>query len=207
MQIKKITKIKTKKNLFKVYFDDDTDIVLTADSIVKFNLNIGLQINQDEYAEILSYDKRNQIMDDALGIISKRSVSEKMIFDKLISKGYEENSARNAINRLKELGYIDDEKYAQTIAEYLLKKSKGSNMIDYELQKRGIEPAIIAKTLANINKQKTPCGQILEIINKKFKNSDLKDEKSFAKTALFFERRGFLQEDIEKALQIARDGK
>jgi regulatory protein len=145
--------------------------------------------------------KEKTAIQAAVSMLSKSQHSAKMLCDKLEQKGYEEQSVQEAISYLKERNFIDDKKYSQNRAELLVKKGKSPALITLELKECGIDDAIIAQTIESIKSQITPQEQIQSIINKKFKNADLSGESNFIKAAQYLTRRGFSQEDIEKALQ------
>lgn len=55
------------------------------------------------------------------------------------------------INYLKTLQLIDDEKFAQEYARYLLNQGKGPIIISYQLKQKGIDELTIQTTLASID--------------------------------------------------------
>ena len=83
--------------------------------------------------------------DYAMAILSRRSISEKELLDKLLQKPHSENispedweqAAEAAVERMKELGLVDDEDYAGKLARDLSHLRKlGPRRIRQELMKR-----------------------------------------------------------------------
>jgi regulatory protein len=204
IKIEKIN-LKFKKNMFKIFFADKTDLMLCADTIVKFGLKIDLDITDDKYKKIISYDKSNRVISEALRLVSKRSYSNKNLQAKLIQKGYDIESAEKAAVRLKELNYINDEKFAEIYASYLLKKGRGEFAIKTALREQGIEKNLINNALKTIKTDCQPYEQIIKMMKTKFKNFNGKDKNEIRRVASFFLRRGFSFEDISKAVREYKD--
>ncbi|MDR1474329.1 MAG: recombination regulator RecX [Endomicrobium sp.] len=201
MKILKIEKVKFKKNTFEIFFDNDKSIIVLADSIVKFGLSEGYDLQDKEYKEVVSYDKSNRIMSDALLLVSLRSYSFKGLQDKLLQKGYDKDNVLSVVSRLEALNYINDEKFSKSYAVYLSQKCKGEFAIKATLEKHGIRKSLISEALNSIKSQEEPYKQIVKIIASKFKNFDKKNKNEIRRIASFFLRRGFSLESIAKAFR------
>ncbi|MCL2390948.1 MAG: recombination regulator RecX [Endomicrobia bacterium] len=202
MKIIKLEKIPAKKDSFKVFFDNGENILLSADIIVKFGLNQGVEISDITFKEVLAADKAYRVIFDALTLVSKRSYSIKTLSDRLLLKGYEPDNIKSAVSRLTELGYINDEKYALAYAKYLYeKKGKGEYAVRKELEEKGISKELANKALGSLKTEAEPYEQIIETIKRKFKDFNAKDKNEVRRIASFFLRKGFASEDISKALR------
>ena len=205
MQITKLEKIPTKKDTFKVFFDNGENMLLSADIIVKFGLNKGVTISNSAYKEVLAADKAYRVVFDALKLVSRRSYSVQSLSDKLLLKGYGPDNIKPAISRLAELGYINDEKYALVYAKYLSERSKGEYAIKQALEEKGISKELINKALNSLKTEAEPYEQIIETIKRKFKDFNAKDKNELRRIASFFLRRGFTSEDISKAFRLYKE--
>ncbi|MDR2192788.1 MAG: recombination regulator RecX [Endomicrobium sp.] len=201
MKIIKLEKKSDKKNTFEVFFDDGKNILLSADIIVKFGFNKGVEISDHIYKEAISADKTYRIIFDALTLVGRRAYSEKTLYDKLLQKGYEEDNSKAAIARLKELEYIDDEKYALNYTKYLFGKGKGEIFIRVELAKKGISKDLTDKILSSLKTEEEEYEQIIKTIKIKFKNFNADNPREVRRAANYFLRRGFSSEDISKAFR------
>ncbi|MDR2395319.1 MAG: recombination regulator RecX [Endomicrobium sp.] len=199
--IKKIEKMHVNKNMFKLYFENGDSLIVFSDTIVKFSLRPGISILENDYNELISYDKSNKVMFDSLKLLSKKAYSENSLREKLIQKGYNTDIANKALTRLKELNYINDDNYAKNYALYLYKKGKGAFLIKAELEKQGIEKDLIKETLEKIKEEGESFEVILKILKTKFKNFNNKDKNETKKVISFFLRRGFAFEDISRAIK------
>ena len=201
MKIVKIEKIKFEKNMFKLFFDNSESLMVFADTIVKFDLRIGIEISESEYKDIVFCDKSNDVMSDALVLVSKRSYSSKTLHEKLVQKGYESLNVSKAVKRLEELNYINDEKFSKVYAIYLSQKGKGEFAIKAGLEKQGISKDLVQDALESVKMGLEPYEQIIKILKTKFKKFDGKDKNEVRRVAAFFLRRGFSSEDIAKAFR------
>ncbi len=71
----------------------------------------------------------------------------KELLDYLAKKGYDRSEAREVVEEFRELGYIDEERYASLFMSYAAGKGWGSGRIKAELAKRGVDPSLIGEAL------------------------------------------------------------
>jgi regulatory protein len=205
MKILKIEKVKLKKDTFRIFFDNDDSITVLADSIVKFCLKEGQELQEKEYEEVVSYDKSNRIMSDAFSLVAAKSYSSKGLQDKLLQKGYDKDKVLNAVLRLEELNYINDERFSKNYAIYLSQKGKGEFVIKADLERQGINKSLMIEALNAVKSQVEPYEQIVKILHSKFKKFNGKDKNEVRRIASFFLRRGFSSENIAKAFREYKD--
>lgn len=198
LEIKKYPKI---KNYFKVLFDNESAILLDAETIVVFGLKKNLEIDDSTFNKILEHNNSNRIMSYALYLISQKMYSQKSLNDKLSSRGFKREDIDKVINRFIELNYINDENFAKNLVEYLQNKGKGPFYIKNELKQHNISSEIISNIFDNVTEDNEPYLQILNIMKKKYSKFDGKDKNEVRKVAMFFQRRGFSSQDIAKAFR------
>jgi len=202
VKISRIEKAKFRKNAFKIFFEGGGSAAVSADAVVKFSIGIGTDISKEAYREIISYDKSKRAVSDALSLVSKRSYSVKSLEGKLLQRGCGFESAAKALERLKELDYVNDEKYAKAYAAYLSEKGKGEFLIKHELEKQGVDRDLIDEALEAVKDSSDPCEQIVKMLKAKFKDFSGENENEVKKAASFFLRRGFSCENIVKAFKM-----
>lgn len=75
----------------------------------------------------------------AIGLLSYRSLSEKELTDKLKRKGYDSGEIEEAVAKVKDYGYINDETLADEVFDhYRLCHIYGDRYIHQKLEKRGL---------------------------------------------------------------------
>ena len=196
-EIRKYPKI---KDYFKIFFDNETAILIDAETIVSFGLKKGLFLDDDRFNKVLKHNNSNRIMSYALYLISQKSYSKKSLSDKLSIRGFEKEDIEKVITRFVEFNYINDEQFAQNLVEYLKSKGRGPFYIKNELKQHDIDSEIITKVLEN-KEENEPYLQIINIMKKKYSKFDGKDKNEIRKIAMFFQRRGFASQDIAKAFR------
>lgn len=202
MKITEISQQKNKKDRFNLYIDNDFFCGISALTLTRENLYVGLELEEDRLNEILSLELENQVFERVLNNISNNSKTEfqvrryiKDLFFKKkgdwFSKGIEVNELEileNVIKRLKDYNFLDDESYARIFVESRIKnKPRGKIVLINELRKKGISKNIAQRV----------CDELIEdelfllkkIYEKKYgeENLTVKDQKKIQ----YLQRKGF----------------
>ena len=138
-----------------------------------------------------------------LRLLSYADNSRRDLFRKLTMKGHNPDYVNSALDRLEELGYVNDMRFAENTADRLLRtKHMSGNGIKSELLKKGISAEIIGKVLdeADIDSAK----EIGALIEKKYSRY-LSDEKGIRKTVAALQRLGYSWSDIKSAIKNYTD--
>ena len=92
------------------------------------------------------------VMHTAIDILARRRMTIRQITRRLCKKFPDEQPyIDRAIERLMEMGYLDDYAYAQAFARDRMKfRPRGKNFLKLELLKKGIEKEVIVKALDEI---------------------------------------------------------
>lgn len=134
-----------------------------------------------------------------LRILSYHDQSESEMINKLVQKGHKKEYAVSAAEKLREYGYINDERYAENIAERLI-RTKGMSLrgIKSELIHKGISREIAENVVESLDFD--PILRIIELLNTKY-SRNLSDEKGIKKTVAALQRLGYGWSDIKSALR------
>lgn len=134
-----------------------------------------------------------------LRLLSYHDSSKKQLLQKLMQKGHRQEYAFAAVDRLEELRYIDDERFAENLAGQLAERKGMSNRgIKSELFRHGISSEIADIVIEGLDND--PILRIIDIINKKYVRN-LSDEKGIRKTVSELQRLGYSWSDIKSALR------
>ncbi len=133
-----------------------------------------------------------------LRLLSYHDQSEREMINKLTQKGHKREYAENAVEKLCEYGYVNDERYAENLAEKLV-RTKGMSIkgIRSELYKKGISREICDKIAEGLDID--PILSIIDLLNTKYSRY-LSDEKGIRKTVAALQRLGYGWSDIKTAL-------
>ncbi len=139
-----------------------------------------------------------------LRILSYSDHSEREMISKLCQKGHKKDYAVLAVDKLREYGYINDERYAANLAERLI-RTKGMSLrgIKSELVHKGISAEIADNVIESLDFD--PILRIIELLNTKY-SRNLSDEKGIKKTVAALQRLGYGWSDIRSALHSVEAG-
>ncbi len=94
--------------------------------------------------------KRTDSFYQAQDILSRRDHSENELRTKMRRKGFAVEIVEEVVTKLKKIGLIDDEKFADSyVKNILLFKPVGPRWIKHKLKEKGIESEIIDRTVEN----------------------------------------------------------
>jgi regulatory protein len=135
----------------------------------------------------------------ALRFLSRRLKTEAEVRDKLRSSCSEELTER-ILEKLKELGYIDDDYFVSCYIRDRMKfNPMGRYRIKKELYQKGVNKDLVDNNTEFVNIDEV--SVITGLLNRKFKKPDPMDESDLRKIEGYLKRRGFELESINKVLK------
>ena len=187
-----------KGNGDKIHLHVDSEYFMTVDEayFVSLGLKNGQEIGEEYLEELKENINCRRTYNCAVGILSRRDHSCKELTEKLRIKGMGEY-ARNAVDKLVEQGYLDDERFAVSYARELIRlKSYGKRRVEQELYRKGIDRDIISTVLEECE---FPSERLTELIERKYIKY-LSDEKGVNKTVNALLRLGYSYSEIKDSL-------
>lgn len=146
----KITKTKELQDCVIIYLDNKEKIHLSVDIYFKYSISSQKGLDDDLYNRLKEEEKLFLAYRGALRKLSTKDFTVKQIKDYLIIKkelDYKETD--NIINKLKEYGLLDDDKYCLNRTIYLNKQLLSTKQIKIKLQKEGLSNELIEKYVIN----------------------------------------------------------
>lgn len=187
-----------KKSMTALYIDGEYAVSVDTMTFLSTGKKVGSEITDDELYELIETSKYNRAKEKALYLIEYRSRTKKELYDKLVVL-FGESASERAIERLEELGLINDEKYAREYAEVLLERKGFSRQrAEFELMKKGIDKDVIEEILDELEPE--PVEQIKKLLQTKFARR-LSNEKDLAKTVNSLKAMGYRWSDISEAIE------
>ena len=132
----------------------------------------------------------------ALQLLDKRDYSRAELLRKLTEKDYDEAEATEAVDRLVELGFVDDVRYAPIIVRHYAAKGYGPQRVRQELQRRGIPKELWDEAMQEMPQQDDTIDRLL---HSKLK-SDTPDRAELKKATDFLLRKGYGWDEIKAAV-------
>lgn len=141
--------------------------------------------------------------DQALSILSHREHSTKELVTKLKNKGHSEDDIDATIERLEEINYLNDERFAEMFVRSRLSKPLGASRIHQELIQKGINSELAKTAIADADADWFELAKQLK--ERKFGEESTTDFKEKAKQTRYLLYRGFDFEQIKYALSVQYD--
>lgn len=130
----------------------------------------------------------------ALRLLTGREYSEKELVERLRKKGYCTASAEAAVKRCRELGYVDDVRFARERARALMRNGRAvGRRILTDLSSRGISEAAALAALEEARRECSEEELIADLQSRRFPDFsyDDADDRQRRRVVNFFLRRGF----------------
>ena len=180
-----------------LFADDEYVMAVDPDTWYSLDYSDGSDISEEEFENLKFLIDSRKAYAQALRFLTLRAHSADELYKKLIKKHLPE-CAQFAVEKCRELGFIDDEDFALRFAnELLTKKHYGISRIRNELYVKGIEREIIENILDSLEFDVSQC--IIEIIEKKYSDC-MNDEKGKRRMIAGLIRLGYNYSDIKSAL-------
>ncbi len=186
-----------KKGLCALYIDGEFVTKVDTETVLKMRVDVGQEIDDEKLFELISASDTKRAKDKALWLISYRDHSKRELIEK-VSKYSSVEAATQAVERLEELGLINDENFARRYATDLLnlKKLSPSGAVR-KLIEKGIDRELARDTVDSLE-----CDveeNIHAIINKKYAHT-LNEEKGKRRCINALMRLGYSYSDIKSAI-------
>ncbi len=183
-------------NKIHLLLDDEYMITTDVDFWAENYIPDGEEISSDEWEKLVFKINYRKALSKCADLLSRRDHSVKELRDKLL-RTVDAESADAAIRKYKELGYLDDEKFACSLSEYLFRvKNYSVIRVKQELFKRGIDREIVSVVIDRAKYD--PVDAVVNVINKSYLRK-LAEPDGREKVIAALVRRGFTYNDIKKA--------
>ena len=139
----------------------------------------------------------------ALRLLTIKDRTTKELANRLRRKGFDEDVVNTVIAEMKDLGYVDDKKYAMHFAKLRATYNKfGPYRIRIELEKHGIPKDMAQDTVGRIFQEGMEEANALELAEQWIARKGIKNrEKSLRRLYAYLARRGFAPDIIRKTLR------
>ena len=188
-----------KGDTWEIELDGDSKYYINGFVIARFGLKKGAELSDGRLEEILAADTLRKAKKRALYLLGERAYCSGEIKKKL-SKTYGEEIAESAVDYASELGYINDEDYADKYAEYLIKaKRHGISRARREMLMKGLSKEITENALAEFTEEELD-EELMYLIRRKY-SEKIGDYDSRRKTIAALARRGYDFGSIKRCIE------
>jgi len=133
----------------RLVFRDGIEPRVTSASVVKdLGLEADCRLDQAEFESAIDAAERRAAKERALRILASRERSSYEVTQRLVDDGYPARLSRETVERMVELGLIDDRRFADMWARSRFAAGFGSRRVLNELARRGIDAAAAQSAVA-----------------------------------------------------------
>ena len=197
----------------KIHLSLDGEYIATVNADYWFTCGIksGSEVTPQQLEELLAESARRKMMNKALDLLSMRDYSRRELSDQLVTQAWEKKEqkdmdlgslkqqASDICDRLEELGLLNEERFARSYVDELLRRKHLSKSgLKTALIQKGVQRDIIETVLEEV--EVDPVEQVRELLATKFKNRDLSDEKQKTRTVNALLRLGYRYGEINAAM-------
>ncbi len=197
--MKKVTKIEVQqknKKRVSVYLDGEFFLGMDYFTLLSQRIKVGQEIDEEKIAEIVFEVEYSSAYEKALGYVSKMMRTKMQMIIYLKNKGYDGKIIAKVIDKLIELGLIDDENFAKKFINEK-KGSAGKKKLEFDLKQKGVKAEIIDAELEKIEDEFEACYFVAK---KKVKDKPL-DQKEKDRCYRYVLSRGFSWETAKAVVE------
>ncbi len=224
MRIEKLEPSKHREGRWLVWLDDGSLVRVGEGDVVALSLYAGKELTEDEAEALADTALQSKLNGRAVELLSARPMSRKELVDKLSTPTRRRRktagaeppepdpealereraalraAAERAAGRMAELGLLNDEEYARTVARHYAAKGFGERRVREELYRRGVPRDFWDDALSGLPGEEAPLDRLAR---RKLKGAEPTRE-NLKKTSDYLARRGFGWSEIAEALERYR---
>ncbi len=204
--ITKITTQKKNKERYNIYLDDGTGeryaFSVHEEIILTHRLKKGSEIDEFDIEEISFADDVSKSFQNAVSFLSYRMRSTQEVVQHLKEKDYSDAVIQEAIHKLNQVNYLDDEEFSIAYVRTNSKLSlKGPVLLKQELNQKGLSSTDIESALSHYieEDQISNATKLAEKVVNKTTSSSEKMQKQKVSESLM--RKGFSREVINNVIK------
>ncbi|MEX2158973.1 MAG: regulatory protein RecX [Dehalococcoidia bacterium] len=135
-----------------VYVDGELALSMSRELASERDMRPGRTLILAELISIREEESRRGAKEAALRLLSHRPRSERELSQRLFRKGFSSRAVETTVDRMRELGYLDDAAFARFWAEARQASHPSSQrMLQIELRRRGIESETAQEATADVS--------------------------------------------------------
>ncbi len=179
--------------------DEEETCRLPIDTVVLHHLRAGAELEEGEWRAIRAVGQQMLATRHGLDLLSRRHRTEQELH-RALTRRWDEDAARGAVDRLRELGYLDDATWAKNYVASGAAAVRGRTLLRHELRHRGIADPLVAEALEEHDDRAAARTAAMKRIRSLQR---LEPEKRKRRLYDFLRRRGFNDAAARPAMEAA----
>lgn len=192
-----------KGHLYRVELSEKT-VFIERDYAAEIGLKPGMEIDEAGLKNIVAESEYRRAKSRALWFLDRADRSEKVLCEKIVAGKISKTAALKAIERLKELGLVDDLRYAENLYSRLAEANVSKRAAYAKMYEKGVPPEIIKKVLNENEPDEN--AQIKALIERKYRLKIEADDGP-QKVAAALIRKGFSYSAVRHAVNEYTENK
>lgn len=176
--------------------EDGTLLRVGENEVLAFSLYQGRELDEEERQRLLDSARKNGLKEKALNLLTGKPMSRRELERKLEQWEATEEESAAICDRMEELGFLNDEAYAQTVVRHYSAKGYGERKLRDELYRRGVPREHWEQAL---EEARDPEEAIRAFVEKKLAGK-AGDPKELKKVSDALIRRGYRWQEISPVL-------
>ncbi len=194
----KITEIEAERgHLFKVTFDSGKTAFLDKDYCLEKGIRQDSELDADTLKVFIKESDYRRALSRAVWYIERGSMSAKKLREKLKQASFQKETTEKVLERMTELGLINDMAFAERLAEEYLSRCVSVREAERKMINKGLERETIKAALDLFDVD--PCQQLRAVINKNYRQKMVSEEE-IKKVFAALLRKGFNYSDVKHVL-------
>ena len=192
---------RTKKGNIAVSVDGEFLFSALESAWLDSGLFVGDEVTEEQLNELLAASNLASAKKKALNMLSSNSYTERQLKERL-SRTHDCDSSEAAVERMKELGLVNDSDYALRFAEELYTvRSYAPRRIRFELSKRGLSRDDIDMAIESLG-DIDEVSNAISLLERKYKC--LYTDTDIRRAASLLERYGYGYDAVKTAIHAVR---
>ena len=176
--------------------EDGSVLRVGEQEVLRFSLYRGKELSEEDAQQLLDSARRSGLKEKAMDLLTRKPQSRRELERKLEEWEAAEEEILQICDRMEELGFLDDVRYAGQVVRYYSAKGYGLRRLRDELYRRGVPRDLWEQAL---EAAEDPGDAVDAFLEKKLKGS--RDPKELKKASDALARRGYSWSEISEGLR------
>jgi regulatory protein len=184
-----------------VYLDGVFAFGLAQETVQALGLCEGMDVERSELDRICREDQLHHARNYAYLLLSYKARTSAELRERLVRKGFSPDVVSSTLERLGELGLVNDEQFARQFTEdRVVVGHKGTWRVRAELRKRGVAREQIEQAIAAAPDETAAAREV--VLKFRARNKRLEPDVLRRRLYGFLARRGFSVDTIRQVLDV-----
>lgn len=198
----KITDIKRQKkrdDRVSVWLDDRFWKGLDSEVLVTLKIKKGDEVSRETLKRLVFLEEKKKSLSKAYKLLEYRDRSINEMRDRLKRNGYDDQVVDVTITELKDLGYLNDRKFARMWTSERTRNGFGQRKIESELKEKGISKEVIEETLKVLGDEVEEEEKVRKLVEKRlplYRGDN--PPKAYRKLSQYLIRKGFTPSTVNE---------